>query len=568
MGSLQHRLCAGLLSGLLLLQLVPFGLAQALSPATGSPERAIAEPSLAQIDTPPLTSDAGGSSPPGSDRPSGAGQPSVPPRPDASREPRRTQPGTAAQPDRSVAQDAPEPRLPKPVTSQHVVALPDRTLRFSATAVSIRLADPQGSPQADIGVIAYRLDGQNPRERPVTFVLNGGPGAASAWLQLGALGPWRLPMTGEARLPSAVPSLLPNAETWLDFTDLVFIDPAGTGYSRILGNDDVRKRLWSVDGDIQSLAEVVRRWLEENGRTSLRKFLVGESYGGFRAPRLARTLASDQGVGLAGLVLVSPALEINRQRRPMDPLSYVARLPSMAAVTRARQGAVDRAMLIDAERYAAGDFLVDLLRGVRDTGAIDRLNEHVAALTGLDGALVRRRYGRIGPGEFLREVGGTGKVASVYDATVHGVDPFPGSENSQHPDPVLDALIAPLTGAMQELYADKLTWRPAGQRYEALNRDVSREWDWGRGGHAEAVSSLRTALALDPTLRVLIVHGLFDLVTPYFGTQLILNQISAESGGDRVRLSVWPGGHMMYGVDASRAALRDEGRRIIESHRR
>jgi carboxypeptidase C (cathepsin A) len=566
MPSWRRRSRAGFLCGFLLLQLASVGLQ--VPTAAGQQDKAQAARPQPQVDASSPVFGAG-------DNPAleigpraAVSQTNASPRPDTSLDTRHNQPSAPAQRNRTSAQEAQAPAswLPAAVISQHLVTLPDRTLRFSATAGSIRLADPQGAPQADIAVTAYQLDDQSPRERPVTFVLNGGPGAASAWLQLGALGPWRLPMTGEAGLPSAVPSLLPNAETWLDYTDLVFIDPAGTGYSRILGKDDVRKRLWSVDGDIQSLAEVIRRWLEENGRTGSRKFLVGESYGGFRASRLARTLASDHGVGLAGLVLVSPALEINRQRRPLDPLPYVARLPSMAAVARARQGAVDRTMLMDVERYAAGDFLVDLVRGVRDAEAVERLSEHVALLTGLDRALIQRRHGRIGPGEFLREIGGTGRVASVYDATVHGLDPFPTSENGQHPDPVLDALIAPLTGAMQELYADKLTWRPAGQRYATLNRDVSREWDWGRGGYAEAVSSLRTALALDPTLHVLIAHGLSDLVTPYFATQLILNQIPAESGGDRVRLAVWPGGHMMYAVDASRAALRDEGQRIIESH--
>jgi carboxypeptidase C (cathepsin A) len=128
--------------------------------------------------------------------------------------------------------EAVERRLPPDAVTRHAIELPGRTLRFVATAGSIRLTDAQGAPQADIATIDYRLEaGPEARRRAVTFVLNGGPGAASAWLHLGALGPWRLSMAGDAALPSASPELLPNAETWLDFTDLVFIDPVGTGYS-------------------------------------------------------------------------------------------------------------------------------------------------------------------------------------------------------------------------------------------------------------------------------------------------------------------------------------------------
>ena len=165
-------------------------------------------------------------------------------------------------------------------------------LHFTATAGSIRLTGAAGEPQADIAIIDYQLDVPDRRARGVTFVLNGGPGAASAWLQLGALGPWRLPLSGDAGLPSAVPDLVPNADTWLDFTDLVFIDPVGTGYSEFArADDEVRRRLWSVEGDIQSLAEVIRRWLEKNGR------LVSPNFpGGRELWRLPRAAA---GAGLA-----------------------------------------------------------------------------------------------------------------------------------------------------------------------------------------------------------------------------------------------------------------------------
>ena len=144
-------------------------------------------------------------------------------------------------------------RLPPDSTTKQTLALPGRTLAFSATAGSIRLFDGKGEPQADIAYTAYQLDGADPATRPVTFLFNGGPGAASAYLQLGAVGPWRLSIDGDAAIPSASPDLQPNAETWLDFTDLVFIDPVGTGYSRFVATgEDVRKRFFSVDGDVST----------------------------------------------------------------------------------------------------------------------------------------------------------------------------------------------------------------------------------------------------------------------------------------------------------------------------
>ncbi|MDO9714113.1 hypothetical protein Q7A36_37785 [Paracraurococcus sp. LOR1-02] len=347
----------------------------------------------------------------------------------------------------------------------------------------------------------------------MTFVLNGGPGASSAWLHLGALGPWRLPMAGDAALPSAPPDLLPNAETWLDFTDLVFVDPVGTGYSAFARpGDELRRRLWSVEGDIQSLAEIIRRWLENAGRVGSPKFLVSESYGGFRGPRLARALQVDQGIGLLGLMLISPVLDFAGRALPFDPLTQATRLPSMVAAARAVSGAVvTRESLAEVERYALGEYLTDLLRGERDAEAVARRSERVAALTGLDSALVRQRRGRLETGEFLRELHrGRHRVGSAYDATETRPDPFPAALVSRHPDPVLDGLMAPLASAMLELYGKRLDWRPDGRRYELLNRSVNREWGWGGAlSPPEAIGSLRTALAFDTRLRVVVAHGLF-----------------------------------------------------------
>ena len=176
--------------------------------------------------------------------------------------------------------------------------LPGRTLAFTATAGSIRLFDDKGEPQADIAYTSYQLDGTDRATRPVTFVFNGGPGSASAWLQFGNNGPWRLAINADMVTPSAEPDLKPNAETWLDFTDLVFIDPVGTGYSRFVATgEEVRKRFFSIDGDVASIAVVIRRWLEKYDRLLSPKYIAGESYGGIRGPKLVRNLQETAEMG-------------------------------------------------------------------------------------------------------------------------------------------------------------------------------------------------------------------------------------------------------------------------------
>ena len=462
---------------------------------------------------------------------------------------------------------ATDPRgLPADITTRHTLALPGRTLAFSATAGSIRIYDDKRDPQADIAVTSYQLDGPDPIARPVTFVFNGGPGASSAWLQLGAAGPWRVAMGGDALSPSATPELLPNAETWLDFTDLVFIDPVMTGYSRFVASgDEARKRFLSVDGDVNVLALTIRRWLEKNDRLKSPKYVMGESYGGIRGPKVVRNLQMQQGVGVKGLLMVSPLFSF-RDYFGDGVLHYAASLPTMAAVAREAKGPVTRADMADAERYARGDFLVDFVRGPADAEATARLADKVAALTGIDPLLSRRLAGRIDNGDFRREFArSTGKVTGRYDASVTSFDPDPTSDSSPAGDPSSDPLIAPLTSAAVDLYRHTLNWQPDGS-YELLNGAVNGAWDFGRGrAQTESLTQLRQILAVDPKLKLLVAHGLFDLATPYFGSRLQLDQLPPFGTADRIKFIVYPGGHMFYSRDAARRALRSDVQALFNS---
>jgi carboxypeptidase C (cathepsin A) len=461
--------------------------------------------------------------------------------------------------DAASAPAAEQHRLPPDSTTKHTLDLPGRSLAFTATAGSIRLFDGKGEPQADIAYTSYQLDGADRAARPVTFLVNGGPGAASAYLQLGNSGPWRLAINAEAVTPSTSPDLQPNAETWLDFTDLVFIDPVGTGYSRFVASgEDARKRFYSIDGDVDSIAVVIRRWLEKHDRLLSPKFLAGESYGGIRGPKIVSNLQTRQGVGLRGLILISPLLDF-REFGGSSILQYVASLPSYAAVARAAKGAVNRAELADVEAYARGDFLADLIKGEADIEATNRAADKVAALTGIDQAVSRRLAGRFDVMEFRREFDRRdGKVTGRYDASVLGFDPYPDSDFFHFADPSGEGLAGPLTSAAVDLTRRKLNWRPDGS-YQLLNGSVESAWDFGRGiNPPQSIAELRQILALDSKLRVLVAHGLFDLATPYFGTKMVLDQLPAFAAPPRVNLVVYPGGHMFYSRDASRQALRSE----------
>lgn len=492
-------------------------------------------------------------------------QPSSAPTAEAPPTPSSPKSGASSSRGGATASSGEARRLPEDSTTKHTITVNGRTLSFTATAGSLRLFNEKGDPQADIVYTAYQLDGADQRTRPVTFFFNGGPGASSAYLQLGCAGPWRLPIDGDNLVASAPANVQPNGETWLDFTDLVFIDPVGTGYSRFVSHDeDVRKHFFSVDGDVNALAVTIRRYLEKYDRLLSPKFIATESYGGIRGPKIVRELQAQQGVGIKGLILVSPLMDF-REFGGSSLLQYVISLPSMAAIARQAQHPVTRDNMADVETYARGDFLVDLIKGQADKEATTRLADRVAALTGIDQAVTRQLAGRLDVSEFRREFARRdGKVTGRYDGSVLGLNPDPDSSEGRFDDPSGDPLIAPLTSATVDLTARTLNWRPDGP-YHLLNGSVERAWDFGgRINPPQSITQLRMILAFDPTLKLLVGHGLFDLATPYFGSKIQLDQLPAYASPDRVKLVVYPGGHMFYSREASRRAFRDEAEALMK----
>jgi carboxypeptidase C (cathepsin A) len=458
------------------------------------------------------------------------------------------------------------PPFPADASVKQVTHVAGKALSYTATVGSLPVRDEKGKKIAEVVFTAYVLDGPKDPNRPVTFAFNGGPGAASVYLNLGAIGPKRVQFGAQGDSPSDPAVLVDNPGTWLDFTDMVFIDPVGTGFSRsLLDKDETKKRFYSIKPDIEYLSRIVYDWLLKNGRMASPKYITGESYGGYRVPRITYYLQTQLGVGIKGMVAVSPYLEPPMDQAPdFSPMPWVTTLPSMAAANFERQGkTLSPALMADVEAYARGEFVTDLMKGRRDPAAVERLVGKVTALTGLNPEFVRRSGGRIEIGAFLRELyRDKGRIASVYDSNVTQEDPFPWSPDGRRNDPILDAIIAPTTSAMVDFDTRIVGWKVEG-RFNALSYDVGGSWEKGVE-LTEATTDLRQAIAADPKMRVLIAHGYDDLSCPYFVSRLVIDQMPIAGDAGRVKRSIYPGGHMFYSRPASQAAFRDDVKALFE----
>jgi carboxypeptidase C (cathepsin A) len=455
------------------------------------------------------------------------------------------------------------PPLPADRTVRQSAVIGGRSVSYDATVGTISVRDDKGKEIGQVVYTAYVLPGAAPN-RPVTFAFNGGPGASSVYLNLGAVGPKRIQFGAQGNAPSDTPVTVDNPNSWLDFTDLVFIDPVGTGFSRSLVDEEKSKKaFYANDPDIKYLSKVVFDWLVKAGRLRSPKYVMGESYGGYRAPRIVYELQSQIGVGVTGLVMVSPYLDPawGDGATALSPLPWMIDLPSMAAAHLDREGQLNAASMAEVETYARGEFATDLLRGRTDTAAISRLVGNVSRLTGLDPALVQKLGGRVDTGTFLREIHrADGTIGSVYDSNVTAFDPFPWSAERQSNDPILDALVAPTTSAMVDFVTRVMGWK-TDARYHALSYEVGKAWDRGKPDDTP-VSDLRKAIANDPHMAVMIVHGWDDLSCPFFASRLIVDQMPGFGAADRVKLTVYPGGHMFYSREDSGAAFKRDARAI------
>ena len=457
------------------------------------------------------------------------------------------------------------PPLPPEAHAQQTIVLDGKTLHYTVTIGAYPVRDDEGKLAGDVVVTSYTMEGAN---RPVTFAFNGGPGASSVYLNFGAIGPKHMDAGNEGDSPSDPTTLTDNQGTWLDFTDLVFIDPIGTGFSRSLVPEAESKKLfYSTEPDIEYLSRVVYDWLVKNDRLSSRKYLVGESYGGFRGPKITHYLQSQLGVAMNGVVLVSPYLNPTIENDgDLSPLPWMMTLPSITAAHLEREHKLTPEAMADVIAYTQGEYATTLLKGRADEAATQRMIAKVTEMTGLDPSFVKYSGGRIETGAYLREVHREeGKLGSVYDSNVTSFDPFPFAPEQRAGDPILASIVAPLTTAMVDFVTRTVGWK-VDARYNALSYDVNRLWNRDADLRRGSVPDLREAVAADPKLRVMIVHGWNDLSCPFMGSVLTVDQMPVMGDPSRVSVHEFPGGHMFYTRNDSRLALRKDVMDMFAKH--
>jgi carboxypeptidase C (cathepsin A) len=451
--------------------------------------------------------------------------------------------------------------VPPASTTQHSIHLAGVEVPYSAKAGTLPLRNAQGKDLAAIFYVAYSREPEDAK-RPITFVFNGGPGAASAYLHLGAIGPKAVASSVKGELLGPPPRLVANDASWLDFTDLVFVDPVATGYSRARDGKD-ESDYFGVEQDTQALADFIRLYLTDAGRLGSPVFLTGESYGGFRVATITRALQKTGGISPSGLILVSPALEFSLlSGEDFDPLPWALGLPSFAAVNLESKGVTGREALAQAlkevERYALSDYLVALASGA--VQGANAASDEVARLTGLPIESVRRHFARIPPSLFIKEFDrANGQVLSRYDGSVGGPDPNPASSWPHGPDPVLDATVPLWTGAFVQYAREELGYK-TDEAYTLLNRTVRGKWDFGtrptRQGYAGVLDDIQEARAANRGLEVFIATGFTDLITPYSAPAYLVNQLPPLEGASPIVIETYAGGHMLYLRPETRRALK------------
>lgn len=470
-------------------------------------------------------------------------------------------------------------------TSQQIAFSRNSRLTYTAIADWMVLRKKE-KPIARMFHVAYLAKSRGAGNRPVTFVFNGGPGAASAYLHMGALGPRRAVFSSDGDLERPPAKITSNADSWLSFTDLVFVDPIGTGFSRMIEaktQSDKKKEnaekttgdaepteFFEVTRDLESLGEFIQKFLSKHHRWTSPVFIAGESYGGFRVAKLARMLQEKYGVGLNGAVLISPAIEFDSLiGSDYNFMHWLELIPSMTAAawvhsqgTKRKSQSVLEALLAKAEAFAQADYLALLGQGSSMSDARKtRILRAVSKLVGVDIDILQRCGGRLDHYVFARELlRANQQVCGLYDASLTAEDPFPDRMYYEGPDPTLASIDRVFQAAINTQLRETLGVETELD-YQLLSYDVNEAWK-EKGNerifrqHVGAMDDLRYGMSLNPHMQVRISQGYFDLVTPYFSSNRLVEhmKLNASLRGN-LTTEHYLGGHMFYSWDASRKAF-------------
>lgn len=476
----------------------------------------------------------------------------------------------------SAEEKAEEAKKEKPVVTHHQITVQGKVLSYTATAGLMPIRDDNGALEAHMFYIAYTLDGDAPAsQRPLTFCFNGGPGSSSVWLQLGAIGPRRVALEPDGHMPPPPFHLVDNQQTWLDQSDLVFIDPVGTGFSRAV-KPEYTGRFWNVQGDIASVAQFIHLYLTRNDRWSSPLFLAGESYGTTRAAGLSGYLM-DHGVALNGIVLVSTVLNFQTLvAGEGNELPFPLFLPSYAAsawyhkklsaslesepLSKLMPEVIHWVHTVYAPALAEGDSLGDAAR--------DSVIQNMSKYTGLPAAYIGRANLRVDSSEFRKELLlDQGLVLGRYDTRMTGPD-APGLSAHARVDPSYSAVNAPFTEMFNNYVRTELNYK-TDVPYRILSFEINRKWSWalphGRFGYPNVAPSLRSALTQNPYLRVMVAEGYYDQATPFYEVEFSLNHLDLTPAfQSHVIQHHYESGHMIYIDTPSRIKLRQDVRAFMQ----
>ncbi|MBV9266918.1 MAG: peptidase S10 [Acidobacteriaceae bacterium] len=478
------------------------------------------------------------------------------------------------------AENKPEERFPAPPAeektskTQHTIRVGGEELHYTAIAGTLLLRKDDGKPKASMFYVSYTLDGADVTKRPLTFAFNGGPGSSSVWLHMGALGPRRVPLTAEG-MPVPPPyHVVDNEQTALPYTDLVFIDPVTTGFSRNAPGEDP-KQFHGVEGDLQSVSEFVHLYLTKYQRWASPKFLAGESYGTTRAAALSQYLIQNDGIYLNGITLVSSVLNFQTLLfRKGNDLPYIVYLPSYTATAwyhkklpqDLQNGDLERA--VDESRKFAGTAYAEaLLKGsaLQESERKDVIRQ-VARFTGLSPEYVDNSNLRIEDQRFMKELLRSEKrTVGRFDSRVEGTDEDAVADRPEY-DPSYAAVLGAYTAALNEYVRKELNWQ-TDLTYEILTSKV-QPWNFSEATNAylNVADRLAGAMAANPFMHILQVNGYYDLATPFYATEYTFDHLGISANlRNNISMSYCGAGHMLYLKESCLGSLRETMSKMYQS---
>jgi len=477
--------------------------------------------------------------------------------------------------DDAVAAPVEEQAMP----SRGSVTVAGKAIRYTVTPGTLTIRNDQGEPTASLFYTAYVVDqAKGARERPLTFLFNGGPGSSSMWLHMGSFGPVRVDTSSTDAARPAPYAIGPNPESLIDKSDLVFIDAIGTGLSRPLGKAK-GKDFWGVDADMDAFASAIQRYLTINNRWNAPKFLLGESYGTLRAAGLVNVL-QDRGVQMNGVVLLSSILNYGVRNPGFDQIN-VTYLPSYAATAWYHNRLPNRPaalapFLEEVRAFAIGPYLSALAQGDTLPGAQrDAIAEQMAAYTGLSKEFIIRNKLRVDLGRFRKELMRDGsRTVGRLDSRFIGIDVDDSAAEPEF-DAADTAISGAYIGALNSYlfgtlgYKTDLSYRPN------FYKEISQAWDQrhrypGGGGRpmpaADTALDLARAMRTNPHLKVLSLNGYYDMATPFFGAEYDLKHMQLDKAlQSNISYAYYESGHMIYIHPDSMRALRRDLVRFYDS---